>query len=260
MFDVVPFGQHVAVGFELLGFGEPPCGEPYERVPPQRGLHAFHRHALGGVAVGDVARLMGYDGLQLSGRDLVPEVDRAEERERRNPLRGAHERETLRAGDRRTAPQPADAHDLPQHDARDQPDPDQVYRQAYRFGRDGRSRLFDHLGGPFGRGQCDRRGDLDHLARPDGDAQQRNDRRQEGRCEQVGPAPAEPHVPFEQDGVGRQQHAAASQHFEGVDGEGFHGGYFLALRMISRISSISRAEMFSWREKNDTSWASEPSK
>lgn len=74
------------------------------------------------------------------------------------------------------------------------------------------------------------------------------------------PCTAEPHVPFEQDGVGRQQHAAASQHFEGVDGEGFHGGYFLALRMISRISSISRAGMFSWREKNDTSWASEPSK
>lgn len=105
-----------------------------------------------------------------------------------------------------------------------------------------------------------RRDDLDRFARPDGDAQQRNDRRQEGRCEQVGPAPAEPHVSFEQDGVGRQQHAAASQHFEGVDGEGFHGGYFLALRMISRISSISRAGMFSWREKNDTSWASEPSK
>lgn len=74
------------------------------------------------------------------------------------------------------------------------------------------------------------------------------------------PCTSQPHVPFEQDGVGRQQHAAASQHFEGVDGEGFHGGYFLALRMISRISSISRAEMFSWREKNDTSWASEPSK
>ena len=181
------------------------------------------------MAVGDVARFVGYDGLQLGGRGLVPDINRAEERERCDSLRSPYEREAVGAGDGCTPAEPADAHDLPQHDACDQTDAHEIACEAQDFGRNDGGGLFDHFGGPLLCGEGDRRGDLDYLARPDGDAQQRNEGRDEGRCEQVGPAPAEPYAPVEQDGVGAQQHAAAGEHFEGVDGEGFHGVLFFGV-------------------------------
>ena len=165
-----------------------------------------------------------------------------------------------------------DADDLPCHDAGDQDRSQQIKPQTKTFGRYGETSALvgKHFARPDGEVGRDGGCGCDDAPRPYGNPQQRNQSRGEGRQKQVEPAPAESDPAFEQDGVGRQQDSAADEHFEHVDDGWFHideldgacGGvcYFFAFRMISRISSISLTEMSSFREKNDTIRASEPSK
>ena len=221
---VVTAAQHVVVGLELFGLGQPPCGDPCEGVPPQKGLHQLHQDAFDGVAVGDVARLVGQNGGQLPGRRFVPDVNGAQEGERSDFLPRADERIVAGPGNFGAAPQPMDAEDLPCHDAGDQDRSQQIKPQTENFGRYGETSAL--VGKHFARpdGEVGRGGGCgcDDAARPYGNPQQRNQSRGEGRQEQVEPAPAESDPAFEQDGVGRQQDSAADEHFEHVDDCGFH--------------------------------------
>ena len=169
---VVAAREHVAVGLEFLGLGQPPCGYPYEGVPPQGGFHGFHDDPLEGVAVGYVARFVGQDRPHFRGGGCGPYVDRAEERERSDLLPRAHDPVFARAGDLRAAPQVPDTEYLPQHDAENQGCTCQVKPQAQMPGRDGvRLGVGQHFGRPVSEvGRSYGRGRHDDLPRPYGDA------------------------------------------------------------------------------------------
>ena len=227
MLPVVSALEHVAVGLELLGFDEPPCGDPGEGVPPQQRLERLHDDALDRVAVGDVARFMAQDGLHLLRGGLLPDVDRVQERERGDTLRGMHQGVARRAYDLGTSFQAADAENLYGHQTE----------------QEQRAECPDGMDEPFGRHGLRRRGcrdccrdeplhrccgggDRNHLAGPYGNPQQRDDGGEQGGCEQVDPTPAEADPLLEQQRVYDLQDAAAYGDFEHIGGEVSHGGCF----------------------------------
>lgn len=177
------------------------------------------------MAVGDVARLVGQYGVELPVGGLRPDVDRAEERERGDPLFGAHQRVALRADDRGVPAQAADAVQLPQKQAAEECGAEAVDDAADRLGRQRRFGQCRDDVGRSGRVGCGgrRRGEEHHFAGPYGDVQQGDDARQCRRHEQVGAAPAEADPPFEQEGVGGEQQTAAGECFEQVYRQHSHG-------------------------------------
>ena len=200
--------QYVTVGFVLLDFGQTPCGDPDERIPPEQGPDALHDDPLGGVTVADMAQFVGDDGRHVAFGNRIVQIDRAEERERGDV--GLRQYDVaVGAADRPCAvPETADPHDLGDHRA----EREQHAEGVQEGGQEHEQRLPDGIG-------CH----IECFACPDGNAERRDEGGQQHRADQIEPAVEERRPVFEQHRVGQQQCRAAYENFECVDQQFFHG-------------------------------------
>ena len=194
--------QYVTVGFVLLYFGQTPCGDPDERIPPEQGLDALHDDPLGGVTVADMAQFVGDDGRHVAFGNRIVQIDRAEERERGDV--GLRQYDVaVGAADRPCAvPETADSHDLGDHRAEREQHAEGVQEQ-----RDGdRQRRSTGIGGGRCGGWCGGRDGIgchiECFACPDGNAERRDEGGQQHRADQIEPAVEERRPAFEQHRVG----------------------------------------------------------
>ncbi len=215
------------------------------------------------MPVDDVACLVGNDNPAVIRRRFGPQVDRTPERKGRDPHRERRHAPTTGRNHHGTLPQAPHGGRLTQHDAGQPKRTGQPKEHDHRFERretPGSRRLRDpclHRCKPDGHR---RRNRWHRQSGQHRNTQPRDDARRQGQQQQIAAAPPERHAPVQQQSVGAEQHAAAHDDFQPFDQQLLHDFDFLALRTISRISSCSAAEIFSWREKNDTSCTSEPSK
>ena len=179
------------------------------------------------MSAADVARLVQQHRLQLAGRELLPDVDPAEEGERGALLPRADERHAARAGDCGAAAELPDAPQLggggSEHRGRTcgvEPCEELPGRDAFRLGHRGRHRL-GRDGEPALRGGRCR--EVNHLARIEGNPQQRDDGGEQRQGKQPAAAPAEGDATVEQQAVAGVEYASAGERFEEVGRQLLHG-------------------------------------
>ena len=233
--NIIARAQHVLVGLVLLDFGEQALHHPEEGVEPEERLHHAQRDLVARMAVADVRRFVRDDhrALRVVRPLLQAEEDSPPEGERRTDAR------VLRKGVFRQRSEPGSFSEMfDPKQAADQecqqeqddgsiageqdPLPVECRRGACRRGCC--SRWAEARGlRPRRPGARHRNLQIHRLRRQDGQPQQRNDHRRQGRAQQETPASPVRDPARQEELVERQQQAAADDDLQNIDACGFHG-------------------------------------